>query len=128
MLTAVDRIPEVGCAGIVVVTHAVVRPGFVDADLCAAAVLRRALVDIGAIQIIGSEGIAGIAVTGKTTTEVLNERFVLEAKRLLWETDWKIANISWSLGFREANNFSAFFKRHTGVPPTVFMDPQNKAK
>jgi len=68
------------------------------------------------------------AVTGKTTTEVLNERFVLEAKRLLWETDWKIANISWSLGFREANNFSAFFKRHTGVPPTVFRDRQKKAK
>ncbi|WP_431137798.1 hypothetical protein [Psychroserpens mesophilus] len=36
--------------------------------------------------------------------------------------------MSWSLGYREANNFSAFFKRHTGVPPTVFRDRQKKAK
>ncbi len=60
------------------------------------------------------------AVRGKTTTEAINEEFLLESKRLLVRTDWRISKISIALGFREPHHFSAFFKKHEGMTPSGF--------
>ena len=56
-------------------------------------------------------------VTGKSTTQHITERIVVEAKALLKNTDWSIAEIAYSLGFEYPNYFNSFFKKHTGIPP-----------
>jgi AraC family transcriptional activator of pobA len=60
------------------------------------------------------------AATGKTTSQLLAERLVQEARALLLHTDWPIADISYCLGFEEATYFTQFFRRHTqGTPSQV---------
>lgn len=59
-------------------------------------------------------------VTGKTTGEVIAERFLAEAKKLLQQSPMSISEISYALGFSEPTRFNAFFKRHTNVAPTAF--------
>ncbi|RDC64962.1 helix-turn-helix domain-containing protein [Adhaeribacter pallidiroseus] len=58
--------------------------------------------------------------TGKTTTELISDRLVSEAKALLKHTDWNVSEISYSLGFEEPAHFSHFFKKHTSFPPSYF--------
>lgn len=58
--------------------------------------------------------------TGKTTTTLISERLLGEAKALLKHTDWNIAEISRSLGFEEAAHFNNFFKKFTTLTPTKF--------
>ena len=58
--------------------------------------------------------------TGKTTTELISERLVYEAKILLKETDWNISEIAYSLGFEELAHFSNFFKKQTELTPLSF--------
>jgi AraC family transcriptional regulator, transcriptional activator of pobA len=56
-------------------------------------------------------------VTGKTTTEHLNERIISEAKALLLNTDWNVSEISYSLGYEYPTYFNNFFKKQTGSNP-----------
>ncbi|RZK64361.1 MAG: helix-turn-helix domain-containing protein [Pedobacter sp.] len=58
--------------------------------------------------------------TGKTTTELIAERIVTEAKSLLKHTRWNIAEISYCLGFEESAHFNNFFKKQTQFTPTTF--------
>lgn len=58
--------------------------------------------------------------TGLTTTELIAGRLLQEAKALLLQTDWTIAEIADSLGFSDFAHFAKFFKRHTEVPPAAF--------
>lgn len=58
--------------------------------------------------------------TGKTTTTLIGERLVSEAKALLRHTDWNISEISQSLGFEEAAHFNNFFKKFTAQTPSKF--------
>jgi AraC-like DNA-binding protein len=59
-------------------------------------------------------------VTGKTTTDHLNERIIGEAKALLINTDWNVAEISYSLGYDYPTYFNNFFKKQTGTTPTAY--------
>ncbi|WCT09858.1 helix-turn-helix domain-containing protein [Mucilaginibacter jinjuensis] len=59
-------------------------------------------------------------ITGQTTTQLINERILQEAKVLLKSTNWSIAEIAWSLGFEEPNHFSSFFKSRTKTTPVKF--------
>jgi AraC family transcriptional regulator, transcriptional activator of pobA len=59
------------------------------------------------------------AATGKTTTQLLAERLVQEARALLRHTDWPISLIAHCLGFEEATHFTAFFRRHTRSTPSA---------
>lgn len=58
--------------------------------------------------------------TGNTTTTLINNRILQEAKILLRQTDWSISDISFSLGYEEIAHFSNFFKRHTSLTPMNF--------
>ena len=58
--------------------------------------------------------------TGKTTTELISDRLIHEAKILLKETDWNISEIAYSLGFEELAHFSNFFKKQTTLTPISF--------
>ncbi|PTT04052.1 AraC family transcriptional regulator [Pedobacter sp. HMWF019] len=59
-------------------------------------------------------------VTGNTTTQVIANRIVQEAKILLKQTNWNIAEISYTLGFDDIAHFSNFFKKQTSVAPVAF--------
>lgn len=58
--------------------------------------------------------------TGKTTTELISERLVKEAKALLLHSNWNITEIGYGLGFDHASNFNIFFKKLTGRTPNHF--------
>ncbi|WP_221932259.1 AraC family transcriptional regulator [Flavobacterium zepuense] len=60
--------------------------------------------------------------TGKTTTALISERLLAEAKALLKHTDWNVSEISNSLGFEEAAHFNNFFKRFTTKTPSMFRN------
>ena len=58
--------------------------------------------------------------TGKTAKEHVQARITVGAKRLLFFTDMSIKEIGYDLGFSEPGNFSAFFKKCTGHPPSHY--------
>lgn len=58
--------------------------------------------------------------TGLTAKEHIQARITLGAKRLLHFSDLSIKEIGFQLGFAEPANFSAFFKKCTGISPSKF--------
>ena len=58
--------------------------------------------------------------TGKTTTEIISSRLIIEAKLLLKESDWNVSEIAYALGFDELSHFSHFFKKQTSVTALAF--------
>ena len=60
--------------------------------------------------------------TGKTPKQVLNERIILEARRLLRYCSWNVKEISNRLGFSEETNFIKFFKQQTKQTPLEFRN------
>ena len=59
-------------------------------------------------------------ITGKTTSEHISDRMIIEAKALLIHSSWNVAEIGYSLGFGHPSNFNIFFKRQTGKTPYHF--------
>jgi AraC family transcriptional activator of pobA len=59
-------------------------------------------------------------VTGNTTTQLIGSRVIQEAKILLKQTNWNIAEISYTLGFDDLAHFSNFFKKQTSFTPVAF--------
>ena len=59
---------------------------------------------------------------GKTPKQLIDERVLLEAKRLLVHTENPIKTISLYIGFDETTNFNKFFKKHSGQTPVAFRD------
>lgn len=57
---------------------------------------------------------------GKTAKEYIQIRLSIAAKRLLFFSDLSIKEIGYQLGFSEASNFSAFFKKSTNLSPSEF--------
>lgn len=57
-------------------------------------------------------------VTGHTTSQLINERIMQEARALLLHSNWTISQISNSLGFEEATHFTRAFKAYTGQTPS----------
>jgi len=58
--------------------------------------------------------------TGKTTTNLISNRILSEAKALLLLTNGNIAEISFCLGFDEPAHFNHFFKKQTNAIPSLF--------
>jgi AraC-like DNA-binding protein len=58
----------------------------------------------------------------KTPLQVIQERIIIEARRLLYYTDQSIKQITYGLGFEDAAYFSNFFKKHTGQSPLEFRN------
>lgn len=61
-----------------------------------------------------------VAGTGHTTKELIDTRLVLEAKRLLVHESESVGSIATRLGFDDAANFSAYFRRLTDLSPREF--------
>lgn len=58
--------------------------------------------------------------TGKSTSALIAERIVQEAKTLLKHTDWNVSEIGYCLGFQEPAHFNNFFKKKTALTPRSF--------
>lgn len=63
--------------------------------------------------------------TGRNAKSFLNERQILEAKRMLFWTEHSIQEVAWKTGFKDPAYFTRFFKKHTGMLPGEF---QRKSK
>lgn len=63
---------------------------------------------------------------GKSALDLINERTLLEIKRMLLRTEYDISEIAYKLGFNELSYFSRFFKRHTHMSPLEFRTSMNK--
>jgi AraC-like DNA-binding protein/mannose-6-phosphate isomerase-like protein (cupin superfamily) len=58
--------------------------------------------------------------TGLPPSELIRDRLVFEAKRLLLHTNSSPAEIAQHLGFLSASYFSSFFQRHAHLSPRAF--------
>jgi len=59
-------------------------------------------------------------VTGKTATEIIRERSMLEARRLLSFTDLTVTEIATQLNYFDGSYFAKIFKATTGKTPAAF--------
>jgi len=55
---------------------------------------------------------------------VINQRIILETKRLLRFSDKHLSEISEELGFAETSHFSKFFKKQVGISPREYKNSQ----
>ncbi|MDF2455218.1 MAG: AraC family transcriptional regulator [Cytophagaceae bacterium] len=60
----------------------------------------------------------------KTTTELIAERLIIEAKRLLTHSDLPISAVSEQLGFEDYSYFIRFFKKQVGQSPKQFQQAE----
>jgi AraC family transcriptional activator of pobA len=61
-------------------------------------------------------------VAGRSTKELVIDRVMLEAARLLRFTDRTVGQIAYQIGFSDPLYFSRAFKRHVGEPPTAYRE------
>ena len=58
--------------------------------------------------------------TGKTAKEFIDDKIILEAKRMVLFSELNSKEIAYDIGFAKPSNFSNFFKKHTGLSATEF--------
>jgi AraC-like DNA-binding protein len=58
--------------------------------------------------------------TGLTAKQLVDERILLEAKRLLSHADLPVSGVGLELGFDDASNFSSWFRKQAGMTPATF--------
>lgn len=64
--------------------------------------------------------------SGKSAGELIRQRVVLEAKRLLAHTQLSVLEIAYKLDFQDNSYFGRFFKKYTGVTPEKFRSSQGR--
>jgi AraC family transcriptional regulator, transcriptional activator of pobA len=61
------------------------------------------------------------SVTGKTAKQIIDEKRIVEAKRLLFWGEHSVKEIAGHLNFEDDSYFNRFFKKHTGQTPAFFQ-------
>ncbi|MFY9150895.1 MAG: AraC family transcriptional regulator [Prolixibacteraceae bacterium] len=61
-------------------------------------------------------------ILGKSAGEVISQRVMLEAKRLLYHSALDISQIAFNLGFEDPSYFTRFFKKTVNTTPSVFRE------
>lgn len=64
--------------------------------------------------------------SGKKAGEIIRDRVILEAKRLLVNSEFSISQIAFQLGFDDNSYFTKFFKTFSGNSPSEFRNNLNK--
>ena len=60
--------------------------------------------------------------TGKSISDMLHQRTLIEACRLLMNTEKTVAEIAYDLNFNDKAYFHRYFKKHKGITPQQFRD------
>ena len=63
--------------------------------------------------------------TGKTSTQIIIQKQILETKRLLLHTNLNVSQIAAQLNFEDQSYFSKFFKRETQLTPLEYRNMPN---
>jgi AraC family transcriptional regulator, transcriptional activator of pobA len=58
--------------------------------------------------------------TGRTSNDLIHERTIIEAKKMLRYTDLSVTQIALELNFKDQSYFTKFFKKYTSVTPDHF--------
>jgi|TARA_B110000971_G_C19731200_1_gene373136 AraC-like DNA-binding protein len=58
----------------------------------------------------------------KTPIQYIQDRIMLEARRLLTYTDKSIKEVAYEIGYEDIPTFSRFFKKKEGLSPTDFKE------
>ena len=61
----------------------------------------------------------------KTTTDLISDRIILEAKRLLTHSNLTVSQVAMNLGYSDNSYFTRLFKKKTGETPLSFMRKNN---
>lgn len=61
-------------------------------------------------------------ISSKTPLQFIQDRRMLEAKRLLHHTDKSVKEIAYEIGFEDLQTFGRFFKNAEGISPTDFKE------
>lgn len=64
------------------------------------------------------------ASVGKSAGEMIRDRLLLEAKRMLANSAMSVSEIAYDLRFEDNAYFSRFFKKYTGHTPEEFRKTQ----
>lgn len=67
------------------------------------------------------------ATAGKSAGELIRDRVLLEAKRMLVNAEYSISEVGYQLDFQDNAYFSRFFKKYTGATPEEFRKNGGKA-
>jgi AraC-like DNA-binding protein len=59
--------------------------------------------------------------TGRSPKQLIDERLIAEAKRLLYWSDLRAKEVAWELGFETDAYFNRFFKKHMAITPKEFQ-------
>lgn len=66
-------------------------------------------------------------VTGKTSIELLQEKLIVEVKRLLIHSNASISEISQIMNYPDQSYFTKFFKKYTGITPLQYRKESMKS-
>lgn len=58
--------------------------------------------------------------SNKSPLQFIQDRIMLEVRRLLSYTDMSISEVGYEVGFNDIQSFSRFFKKHQGMSPTQY--------
>ncbi|WP_430817132.1 AraC family transcriptional regulator [Carboxylicivirga sp. RSCT41] len=58
--------------------------------------------------------------TGKSAKDYIQDKLIIEAKRLLLFSEMSSKELAYELGFEEPSHFNSFFKKHSGQSPIAF--------
>jgi AraC-like DNA-binding protein len=64
----------------------------------------------------------------KTPLQFIQERIMLEARRLICFSDKPIKEVAYELGYEDIQSFSRFFKKNEGVAPTEYRENYSLGK
>lgn len=65
---------------------------------------------------------------GKTLSNLIAERILVEAKRELYLTSKTVKEIAYMFGYGDEYYFSRFFKKHAGISPSIYRNTVGFAK
>lgn len=60
--------------------------------------------------------------TGKTVSALIQDRIILESKRMLVHSDQTVKEIAYALGFDDPSYFTRFFRERVGEAPVTFRE------
>jgi AraC family transcriptional activator of pobA len=67
-------------------------------------------------------------VAGSSPAQMLDDRGLLEARRLLLYSQMSVAEIAYAVGFEDPAYFSRFFARHVGQPPRAYRAARERCQ